>query len=223
MITVHHLENSRSQRVLWLLEELSIPYEIRHYKRDPQNMLAPPELRAVHPLGKSPVITDGALVLAESGAILEYLVDTYGNGRMKPAAGTPERVQYTYWMHYAEGSVMPPLLFKLVFDVIENAPMPFFVRPFAKAIAGRTKSTFIAPQIALHLDFIESELVEHEWFAGNEFTVADVAMSFPLEVAAGRAGLDRSRPKSMAFLDRVHARPAYAAALAKGGPFEVLK
>jgi glutathione S-transferase len=223
MITVHHLENSRSQRVLWLLEELSIPYEIKHYKRDPQSMLAPPELRAVHPLGKSPVITDGALVLAESGAILEYLVDTYGNGRLKPAAGTPERVQYTYWMHYAEGSVMPPLLFKLVFDVIENAPMPFFVRPFAKAIAGRAKSSFIQPQIALHLDFVESELAKHEWFAGGEFSAADVAMSFPLEVAAGRAGLDRSRPKAMAFLDRVHARPAYAVALAKGGPFEVLK
>lgn len=223
MIVVHHLENSRSQRVLWLLEELAIPYEIKRYARDPKTMLAPPELRAVHPLGKSPVITDGGLVLAESGAILEYLVDTYGSGRLKPPPGTPERVRYGYWMHYAEGSVMPPLLFKLVFDVIENAPMPFFVRPFAKAIAGRTKSTFIQPQIALHLDFIESELGKHEWFAGGELTAADVAMSFPLEVAAGRAGLDRRRPKCMAFLDRVRARPAYAAALAKGGPFEVLK
>jgi glutathione S-transferase len=223
MITVHHLENSRSQRVLWLLEELGVPYEIKRYARDPKSMLAPPELRAVHPLGKSPVVTDGSLVLAESGAILEYQVDTYGNGRLAPARGTPERVQYSYWLHYSEGSVMPPLLFKLVFDVIENAPMPFFVRPFAKAIAGRAKSTFIGPQIALHLDFIESELAKHEWFAGAELTAADVAMSFPLEVAAGRAGLDRSRPKSMAFLDRVHARPAYRAALEKGGPFEVLK
>ncbi|MBM4245281.1 MAG: glutathione S-transferase [Deltaproteobacteria bacterium] len=223
MITVHHLENSRSQRVLWLLEELAIPYEIRRYARDPKTMLAPPELRAVHPLGKSPVIGDGSLVLAESGAILEYLVDTYGNGRLKPAAGTPERVQYLYWMHYAEGSVMPPLLFKLVFDVIESAPMPFFVKPFARAIAGRTKSTFIQPQVALHLDFIEAELGKREWFAGDEFTAADVAMSFPLEVAAGRAGLDRSRPRTMAFLDRVHARPAYTVALEKGGPFEVLK
>jgi len=223
MITVHHLENSRSQRVLWLLEELAIPYEIRRYARDPKTMLAPPELRAVHPLGKSPVIGDGSLVLAESGAILEYLVDTYGNGRLKPAAGTPERVQYLYWMHYAEGSVMPPLLFKLVFDVIESAPMPFFVKPFARAIAGRTKSTFIQPQVAPHLDFIEAELGKREWFAGDEFTAADVAMSFPLEVAAGRAGLDRSRPRTMAFLDRVHARPAYTVALEKGGPFEVLK
>jgi glutathione S-transferase len=223
MITVHHLENSRSQRVLWLLEELGVPYEIKHYKRDPKTMLAPPELRAVHPLGKSPVVMDGDLVLAESGAILEYLVDTYGNGRLAPARGTPERVRYSYWMHYAEGSVMPPLLFKLVFDVIENAPMPFFVRPFARAIAGRAKSTFIGPQITLHLDFIEAELAKNDWFVGSELTAADVAMSFPLEVAAGRAGLDRSRPKSMAFLDRIHARPAYKVALEKGGPFEVLK
>jgi glutathione S-transferase len=223
MITVHHLENSRSQRVLWLLEELGVPYEIKHYKRDPKTMLAPPELRAVHPLGKSPVITDGALTLAESGAILEYLVDTYGNGRLKPPPGTPEHVLYRYWMHYAEGSVMPPLLFKLVFDVIENAPMPFFVRPFAKAIAGRAKSTFIGPQIALHLDFIEAELGKREWFAGSEITAADVQMSFPLEAAASRAGLDRSRPKAMAFLDRVHARPAYRVALEKGGPYELLK
>lgn len=223
MITVHHLENSRSQRVLWLLEELGIPYEIERYARDPKSMLAPPELRAVHPLGKSPVITDGDLVLAESGAILEYLVDTYGDGRMKPADGTRERIRYTYWLHYAEGSVMPPLLFKLVFDVIESAPMPFFVRPFAKAIAGRTKSTFIAPQIALHLDFVEAELARSAWFAGDDFSAADVAMSFPLEVAAGRAGLDATRPRSIAFLDRIHARPAYRTALEKGGPFEVLK
>lgn len=222
MITVHHLENSRSQRVLWMLEELGLDYEVKLYKREP-TMQAPASLRAVHPLGKSPVITDGTVVLAESGAILEYLVDTYGNGRMKPAAGTPERIRYTYWLHYAEGSVMPPLLFKLVFDVIEGAPMPFFVRPFAKAIAGRTKSTFIAPQIALHLDFIEAELAKSVWFAGDDFSAADVAMSFPLEVAAGRAGLDRTRPRSMAFLDRIHERPAYRAALEKGGPFEVLK
>ena len=223
MIVVHHLDNSRSQRVLWLLEELAIPYEIKHYARDSKTMLAPPELRAIHPLGKAPVITDGSLVLAESGAILEYLVDTYGGGRLKPAPGTPERVQYLYWMHYAEGSVMTPLLFKLVFDVIETAQMPFFVRPVAKGIASRTKSTFIQPQIELHLDFVEGELAKNEWFAGAEFTAADVAMSFPLEVAAGRAGLDRSRPKAMAFLDRIHARPAYRAALEKGGPFEVLK
>ena len=224
MITVHHLENSRSQRVLWLLEELAIPYEIRRYARDPKTMLAPPELRAVHPLGKSPVIGDGTLVLAESGAILEYLVDTYGNGRLKPAAGTPERVQYLYWMHYAEGSVMPPLLFKLVFDVIETAPMPFFVKPIAGGIAGKVKSTFIEPQLKLHFDYMESELGKATWFAGEEMTAADVQMSFPIEAADARAGLAASgRPRLAAFLQRIHARPAYRAALAKGGPYELMR
>jgi len=145
MIIVHHLNNSRSQRVLWLLEELGVPYEVKRYERDPATMLAPPALRAVHPLGKSPVITDGELTLAESGAIIEYLVGRYGDGRLVPAAGTPERRRYTYWLHYAEGSAMPPLLLKLVFDRIESAPLPFFVRPVAKAISGRAKSSFIGP------------------------------------------------------------------------------
>jgi glutathione S-transferase len=221
MIVVHHLENSRSQRVLWLLEELGVPYEIERYERDRETMLAPASLRAVHPLGKSPVITDGTLTLPESGAIVEYLAGRYGDGRFVPAAGTPERLRYTYWMHYAEGSAMPPLLLKLVFDRIENAPLPFFVRPFARAIAGRAKSTFIEPQIKLHLDYLEGELAKSTWFAGNEFSAADVQMSFPLEAAAARAGLDGARPKLAAFLARCHARPAYARALEKGGPFEL--
>jgi glutathione S-transferase len=223
MIVVHHLNNSRSQRVLWLLEELGVAYEVKRYERDPASMLAPPALRAVHPLGKSPVISDGELTLAESGAIIEYLVGRYGDGRLIPAAGSGDRLRYTYWMHYAEGSAMPPLLFKLIFDRIETAPMPFFVRPFARAIAGRTKSTFIEPQIKLHLDFMEGELGRSLWFAGSEFTAADVQMSFPLEAAATRAGLDATRPKLMGFLERVHARPAYQRALAKGGPYELLR
>lgn len=222
MITVHHLENSRSQRILWLLEELHLPYEVVRYARDAETMLAPPELRAVHPLGKSPVISDGALTLAESGAIIEYIVDRYGDGRLRPPAGTSEQLLYGYWMHYAEASAMPPLLFKLVFDRIETAPMPFFVRPFAKMIAGRTRTTFFGPQIALHLDYMESELGKRRWFAGEEMTAADIQMSFPLEAAAARAGLDATRPKLAAFLERIHARPAYQAALAKGGPYELL-
>jgi glutathione S-transferase len=222
MIIVHHLNNSRSQRVLWLLEELGLEYEIRRYQRDPKTMLAPPSLRAVHPLGKSPVITDGALTLAESGAIIEYVVDRYGDGRLAPATGTPERLRYTFWLHYAEGSAMPPLLMKLIFDRIETAPMPFFARPIARAIAGRAKSSFIEPQIALHLAYQESELAQHRWFAGNEFTAADIQMSFPIEAAAARAGLDASRPKLAAFLDRIHARPAYQRALERGGEFKVL-
>jgi glutathione S-transferase len=222
MIVVHHLNNSRSQRVLWLLEELGLEYEIRRYQRDPKTMLAPASLRAVHPLGKSPVITDGALTLAESGAILEYVVERYGGGRLAPPAGTPERLRYTYWMHYAEGSAMPPLLMKLVFDRIENAPMPFFARPIARAIASRAKSSFIAPQIAQHLSYLEIELGKHRWFAGNDFTAADIQMSFPLEAASARAGLDASRPRLAAFLDRVHARPAHQRALERGGEFTLL-
>ena len=224
MIVVHHLENSRSQRVLWLLEELGVPYEVKRYERDKETMLAPPALRAIHPLGKSPVITDGGVTVAESGAIVEYLVERYGNGRLIPPPGTPERLRYTYWLHYAEGSAMPPLLLKLVFDRVETAPMPFFVKPIARQIAGRVKSTFIEPQLKLHFDYLESELGKTTWFAGNELTAADVQMSFPIEAADARAGLGASgRPKLAAFLQRIHARPAYQAALAKGGPYELMR
>jgi glutathione S-transferase len=223
MVVVHHLNNSRSQRVLWLLEELGVPYEVKRYERDAKTMLAPPELRQVHPLGKSPVITDEGQTLAESGAILEYLAAKYGEGRLTPPAGSPERLRYTYWMHYAEGSAMPPLLLKLVFDRIETAPMPFFIRPVAKGIAGKAKSTFILPNLKTHLDFIEGELAKGEWFAGGQFTAADVQMSFPLEAAATRGGLDESRPVSMAWLARIHARPAYKRALETGGKYELLK
>ena|SRR2546425_9189690 len=222
MIVVHHLNNSRSQRVLWLLEELGLPYEITRYERDPETMLAPLSLRRVHPLGKSPVITEGPLTLAESGAIIDYVTARYGDGRLVPAAGTPERLLYTYWLHYAEGSTMPPLLLKLIFDRIETAPMPFFVRPVAKMIARRAKRSFIEPQIDLHLDYIEGELGKRAWFAGSDFTAADIQMSYPLEAAAARAGLGASRPRLQTFLERIHARPAYERALKKGGPYALL-
>lgn len=221
MITVHHLNNSRSQRVLWLLEELGLPYEIKHYQRDAKTMLAPPELRAVHPLGKSPVITDGRITVAESGAIVEYLIDKYAEGSFKPEAGTPQRLQYTYWLHYAEGSLMPPLLLKLVFDEVEKAPMPFFIKPIAKAISGKVNSAFIRPQLLQHLDYLESELGKSSWFAGAKFSGADIQLSFPIEAAAARAGLDGSRPKLMDFLARIHARPAYQRALKKGGAYSL--
>jgi glutathione S-transferase len=222
MIIVHHLNNSRSQRVLWLLEELGLEYEVRRYERDPVTMLAPPELRAVHPLGKSPVVSDGGNVLAESGAILEYLVETHGHGRLAPAAGSPERLRYRYWLHYAEGSAMPPLLLKLVFDRVAQARMPFFVRPIARAIASRARDGFIQPQIDLHLDFMEAELERSTWFAGDAFTAADVQLSFPLEAAARRGGLDGLRPRLMEYLARIHARPAYQRALERGGPYDIL-
>ena len=220
MIVIHHLENSRSQRVLWLLEELGVPYEVKRYERDKQTMLAPPELRAIHPLGKSPIITDGDNTLAETGAIVEYLIDTYGDGRLIPPKGTPERLRYTYWLHYAEGSAMPPLLMKLVFSVLP-ARSPALVRPLVKSIAGRAQAGFIDPQIAAHLAFWEAELGKSEWFAGDQLTGADIMMSFPAEGAARRFGLD-GRPRLQAFLDRIHTRPAYVRALERGGPYALL-
>jgi glutathione S-transferase len=222
VIIVHHLNNSRSQRVLWLLEELGLAYDIKRYQRDPQTMLAPPALREVHPLGKSPVLTDGALTLAESGAIIEYLVERYGNGRLIPPAGTPERLRYTYWMHFAEGSAMPPLVMKLVFDRLEKGPMPFFVRPLARSLAGRVKKGFIEPNLARQLDFMEGELAKSAWFAGTDFSAADVQMSFPLEAATVRGGLDAKRPRLMDFLSRIHGRDAYRRALERGGELRIL-
>jgi glutathione S-transferase len=221
MITVHHLNNSRSQRILWLLEELGVPYEIKRYQRDPKTMLAPPELRAVHPLGKSPVITDGELTLAESGAIIEYLADRYGAGTLIPAHGTLERLRCNYWLHYAEGSAMPPLLLKLVFRKVETAPAPFFVKPIAKGIAHKVMSSFVDPQLKLHLDYLEGELGKHEWFVGDTFSVADIQLSFPLEAFAARGGLDADYPRLSAFLQRIHARPAYQRALERGGEYRL--
>ncbi|MFG3693011.1 glutathione S-transferase [Stutzerimonas stutzeri] len=218
MLTLHHLDHSRSQRVLWLLEELELPYEIKLYTRDRQTMLGPAELKKVHPLGKSPVITDGELTLAESAAILEYLLDRYGSGRLAPPAGSSEYLRFRYWMHYAEGSAMPPLLLKLVFDRVANGPMPFFVRPVARAIANGANKAFIGPQLKLHLDYMESELGKSLWFAGDEFSAADIQMSFPLEAAQSRAGLEASRPRLSAFLQRIRERPAYQRAIARGGP-----
>ena len=223
MIVLHHLNNSRSQRVLWLLEELGLAYEIKFYQRNPKTMLAPPELHAVHPLGKSPVISDGELTLAESGAIIEYLAGKYAAGRLVRPAGTPERIRYTYWMHYAEGSMMPPLLMKLVFDRLARDPMPMFIRPIARIMAGRVRSAFIDPQIVRHLDYLEEELGRHLWFAGGEFSAADIQLSFPLEAAAARGGLNESRPRLWTFLKRIHERPAYQRALEKGGKYELLR
>ena len=222
MIVVHHLNNSRSQRVLWLLEELGLTYDIKRYERDKKTMLAPPELKRIHPLGKSPVVTDGTFTLAESGAIIEYLVERYADGCLAPARELPAYLRYRYWLHYAEGSLMPPLLLKLVFDKIETTPMPFFVKPVAKAISSKAKSSFIMPQVNTHLDYLEAELGKSTWFAGNEFTAADVQMSFPLEAAAARGGLNASRPKLMNYLKQIHARPAYQRALERGGKYELL-
>jgi glutathione S-transferase len=218
MITVHHLNNSRSQRVLWLLEELGLPYEIKAYQRDPVTQQAPPELKAIHPLGKSPVISDGQLVQAETGAIMEYLVFRHADGRLAPKPGTPERARWTYWLHYAEGSAMPPLLMKLVFGALP-ARAPALIRPIARLIMGAAEKSYVDPQLQTHFDYWESELSKSEWFAGAEFSAADVMMSFPLEGAAQRGDATKGRPHIKAFLDRIHARPAYQRALERGGPY----
>jgi glutathione S-transferase len=217
MLTVHHLENSRSRRVLWMLEELGLEYEVVRYARDPATMLAPEALRAVHPLGKSPVLVDDGLPIAESGAILEYLVERYGGGRLAPTAGSPEHLRYRYWMHYAEGSLMPLLLLKLVTSRLPTGPMPFFVRPIARRIARRIDAGFVDPNLERHFAFVEGALGASEWFAGHELTACDMQMSYPMEAALGRAGVTpESHPRIAAFVARIQKRPAYQRALGRG-------
>ncbi len=225
MRIVHHLENSRSLRVLWMLEELGLDYELRRYPRDPKTLLAPPELRQVHPLGKAPVLQDGDLILAESGAILDYLVDRYDVHRQLSPSPVPaegkERIDYRYWLHYAEGSAMPPMLLTLVISRIRSAPMPFFARPIARRIADKALAGFARPQVKLHLDYLEAELGRNPWFAGEDFSAADIQMSFPLEAAQARFGFE-GHPLLARFIARSHARPGYQRALAKGGPYDLL-
>jgi glutathione S-transferase len=199
MLTVHHLNNSRSQRVLWLLEELGVPYEIVRYQRHP-DMRAPAELRAIHPLGKSPVITDQGHTIAESGAIIEYILDTYGEGRLIPPPKTPERLRYSYWMHYAEGSAMPPLLLGLVTGRLGEAAKPAL--------------PFVMAQIKLHFDYIEAELAKSPWLAGEALSGADIMMSFPLERAAKLKDAGE-RPHILGFVERIASRPAYARAVSR--------
>jgi glutathione S-transferase len=224
MITVHHLETSRSQRVLWLLEELGVPYEIKLYKRDPKTRLAPAALKAIHPLGKSPVITDGTETIAESGAILEYLVERYGAhgtdelAHLQPAAGTPEYRQSRFWMHYAEGSLMNWLVMKLVFMTIPTQPMPFFVRPIARQLCAQVQAKLIDPNLATALTFMEDHLASHDWFAGEHLSIADFQMSFAVEAALARGVEAGNFPGLRAYRDRMTARPAYQRALAQGGP-----
>ena len=204
MIIVHHLENSRSQRILWLLEELGLPYEVKHYARDPKTMLAPPELRQVHPLGKSPVIQDGGRAIAETGAIVEYLVER-AEGRLGPPANRDAVLRYRHFLHYAEGSMMPPLFGLLIVGRL--------------GLLGRPAREPILKMLRRHFDWLEAELAERDWFAGDEFTAADVMMSFPLEIARTRAGLGSERPHLIDWIERIHARPAYAEALKRGGPY----
>jgi glutathione S-transferase len=217
MITVHHLNNSRSQRVLWLLEELGVEYQVKRYERDAKTMLAPAELRAIHPLGKSPVVDDGEVRVAETGAIVEYLLDAHGQGRLRPAPGTAEARRFSYWLHYAEGSAMTPLLLKLVFGQLPKRA-PGLVKPIVNAVSNKAQQGFIDPQIAAHVAYWEAELTKSPWFAGDQFSAADIMMSFPLEAGRSRAPYD-DRPHVEAFLAAIHARPAYQRALERGGPY----
>ena len=224
MLTLHHLETSRSHRILWLLQELGVPYELRRYQRDPLTRLAPPELKHLHPLGKSPVITDGELVVAESGAILEYLAECYGAqapaelAHLEPARGTPAHRQCRFWMHYAEGSLMNWLVMQLVFDSIPRQPMPFFVRPVARALCAGVQQKLIQPNVQAALAFMENHLAQHRWFAGEHLSLADFQMSFAVEAALARGAAASAWPHLQAYLQRIQARPAYQQALAKGGP-----
>lgn len=221
MIVVHHLNNSRSQRILWLLEELGLDYEVVKHWRDATTNLAPASVREVHPLGKLPVIRDGEVLLPESGAIMEYILARYGAGRLAPPAGTAEHLRYLYWMHYAEGSAMPLLTTKVLFDQIEAARVPFFVRPITKRLAQKITQTLLMPQLVRHLDLMEAALGEAPWFAGHEITAADLMLSFPLQGAAARAGLDGRWPQLHAWLARIEARPAYQRAIERGGPYRL--
>ncbi|MBJ7516349.1 MAG: glutathione S-transferase [Stenotrophomonas sp.] len=226
MLTVHHLDNSRSLRVLWMLEELGLTYELKQYARDPKTMLAPPELRQVHGLGKAPVLQDGTRVLAESGAILDYLADSYDSERvLSPAplpASSDERMAYRYWLHYAEGSAMPPMLLTLVMSRIRSAPMPFFAKPIARAIADKAEKGFVGPQRRLHLDWMEQRLADSPWFAGKRFTAADIQMSFPIQAAASRGDGLADKPALRGFLQRIEQRPGYQRAVARGGSLQAL-
>jgi len=220
MLTVHHLENSRSQRILWLLEELGVEYDLKRYGRDKATNLAPPELLEIHPLGKAPVVTDKGVTVAESGAVIEYLIYEYDDGSLMPAEGTPEKLAYTYWLHYAEGTFTPLMLLSLVISRIESAPL--LVRPIAKGIASKVRDGYLDPNIKRNLEYMEATLTSSTWFCGERMTAADVQMSFAVEAAEVRTDLSENYPHLAAFLERVRARPAYKAALDRGGHYELM-
>jgi glutathione S-transferase len=214
VITVHALENSRAHRILWLLEEMSVPYNVISYARDPRTLAAPPELRDIHPLGKSPVVTDGDLVIAESGAIIEYLL-TRAPHELTPSG--PAHLRYVYWMHHAEGSAMPPLLDKLMFDMLPGLT-PFLIRPVARAIAKGVLKARIDPEVKRLADYWESELGPDGWFAGDQFSAADIQMSYPVEAFAARSNMIANYPNLRRFLTKARDRPAYLAAARRSSP-----
>lgn len=221
MITLHHLNNSRSQRVLWLLEELGIEYNIEFYQRDKVTILAPASLKAVHPLGKSPIISDDAtgITMAESGSIIEYLIQSYGQ-QLMPKQGSKEYWQYLYWLHFSEGSLMPPMVMNLVLNKMKSAPMPFFIKPVAKMLADKIIQNFSGPNIHRAIEYIEDHLSKNTWFCGQQMTGADIQMSFPLEASVARGIIGDKHPNTLAYVKRFQALPAYQAGLHKGGDYD---
>lgn len=221
MITVHHLNNSRSQRILWMLEELQVPYKIELYKRDENTLQAPSALKKIHPLGKSPILQDNELTLAESGAIIEYLQETYDpQSRLKPTDPAAV-VDYRYWLHYAEGSLMPLLVMKLIFGRLGKPPVPWPIRTIAGTIGKKVQQNYLDKQIANHGAYLEAHLSQHRWFAGSDFSAADVQMSFPIEAMKAGRGKTESYPHVNAWLLAIQARPAYQQALKQGGSFKI--
>lgn len=221
MITVHHLENSRSQRILWLLEELGLDYEVERYNRDPKSMQAPASLKKVHPLGRSPVITDGNEVIAETGAVIDYIIEEKSDGALSPERGTPAWRRYNHLLHYAEGSLMPLLVMKLIASVMGKKPTPLLFRPIGGLAGAGLQKNFTDPRIRQNLEYLEAELGENDWFVENRLTGADIMLSFPLEAARGRGALGRF-PRLSAYVDRVQAREAYKRALERGGPYKIM-
>ncbi len=219
MLKVHHLNKSRSQRVLWALEELGVPYEIVRYQRE-KTMMAPEALKQVHPLGKSPVLEDDGRIIAESGAILEYLQENYDpQGTLKPT-DADQRLQYRFWLHYAEGSLMPPLLMKLVFSSLGKPPVPLGFRTLGKVLGQGVQKGYLNKQIETHARYIEAELGSQPWFTGESPSMADIQMSFPVFALLARGGVDHL-PNLQAWKKRVEMRPAWLRAIEKGGPFEM--
>lgn len=221
MIIIHHLQNSRSQRLIWLMEELGLEYEVKVYARDPVTNLAPAEYRALHPLGKAPVVSVDGKVLVETGAIIDYFMDRYPEKNLCPPLNHAARDRYQYWMHAGEGSLMPLLVMTLFFNRMETSP-PFFIRPIVKAVTGRVREAYLTPSTRKMLDYIEAELGRSDWFAGDEMTAADIMMSFPVEAAMSRANTGKACPNTLAWLERIHARPGYKIAVEKGGEQKIL-
>jgi len=203
-----------------MLEELGVSYEVKKYQRDPKTMLAPQSLRDVHPLGKSPVLTDDAIAVAESGAIIDYLAQVYGSEGMIPVANTQPYRDYVYWLHYSEGSLMPQLLLKLVFDKVKTSPMPFFIKPIAKMISDKVMAALVGPNIKSNLEYIDGHLAKQDWFAGDALSGADIQMSFPLEASVARGIVSDKHPNIKAYVKRIHERPAYKKALEIGGEYD---